>query len=80
MDRSARQRLVACVLDYPRLIGHRRWGMVHLYYRAGLSQREIADVFGIRRQMVTYELKQAFRLVAEHLRKRGRRKQPNHGE
>jgi len=70
LDLSPKQRLIDCVLGYRRLIGHRRWGMVQLYYRAGLSQQEIADIFGINRQMVTYEMKCAFRTVAEHLRRR----------
>lgn len=74
VDLGPKQRLIDCILGYRRLIGHRRWGMVQLYYRAGLSQQEIADIFGINRQMVTYELQQAFRLVAKHLR--GRRQEP----
>ena len=72
-DLSAKRRLADCVLSHRRLIGHRRWGMIQLYYRAGLSQREIAEIFGINRQMVSYELKQAFRLVSEYLESRRRR-------
>ncbi len=72
-DLSVKRRLVDCVLGHRRVIGHRRWGMIQLYYRAGLSQREIAEIFGINRQMVSYELKQAFRLVSEYLERRRRR-------
>jgi len=46
------------------LIGARRWGMAALYYRAGLSQQEIADVFGMSRQGVAGQLTRAMRLVA----------------
>lgn len=67
VDLDPKHRLLDCVLSHRRLIGHRRWGMVQLYYRAGLSQKEIADIFGINRQMVSYELRRAFRLVSEHL-------------
>ncbi|KPL01923.1 MAG: hypothetical protein AMK75_03505 [Planctomycetes bacterium SM23_65] len=73
LDLSAKRRVVDCLLSQRRLIGHRRWGMIQLYYRAGLSQREIAEIFGINRQMVSYEFKQAFRLVAEYLQSRHRR-------
>jgi|GEM_PF-6542506 predicted DNA-binding protein YlxM (UPF0122 family) len=79
VDLSAKQRLVDCLLGHQHLIGYRRWGMAQLYYRAGLSQQEIAEIFGINRQMVTYELKQAFRLAAEQFQKSrlgGRRREP----
>jgi len=66
-DLSAKQSVVDCLIRHPRVIGNRRWGMVHLYYRAGLSLREIGRVFGINRQMVSYELRKACRMVAAHL-------------
>jgi len=70
VDLNQKQRLVDCLLGHQRQIGYRRWGMALLYYRAGLSQQEIGEIFGINRQMVTYELKQAFRLAAEEMRRR----------
>jgi predicted DNA-binding protein YlxM (UPF0122 family) len=79
VDLSTKQRLVDCLLGHQQLIGYRRWGMALLYYRAGLSQQEIAEIFGVNRQMVTYELKQAFRLAAEEFQKGrtcGRRPEP----
>jgi DNA-binding MarR family transcriptional regulator len=71
VDLSAKQLLVDCMLGHERVIGYRRWGMAQLYYRAGLSQQEIAEIFGINRQMVTYELKKAFRIAAAQLGRRG---------
>lgn len=71
-DTRLRRELVDCLLSHRWLIGHRRWGMAQLYYRAGLSQREIADIFGINRQMVAYELRRAFSLTSQHLRSRRR--------
>ena len=65
-------RMVDRVLAYRRLIGWRRWGMLQLYYRAGLSQQEIAGIFHVNRQMVTYEMKRAFDLVATHIENRRR--------
>jgi DNA-binding transcriptional regulator LsrR (DeoR family) len=59
--------MIDLVLDHRRQIGDRRWGMVQLYYRTGLTQREIARIFGVNRQMVTYELKQAFKIVSQYL-------------
>jgi hypothetical protein len=44
-------------------VGWRRWGMLVLYYRAGLSQGDIGRIFGIRRQMVSYEMRRAFELT-----------------
>ena len=70
VDLSPKQRVVDYLLAHRRVIGQRRWGMIQLYYRAGLSQPEIGAIFGINRQMVTYEIKQAFRLAAEHLQRR----------
>jgi len=55
------------VLAHRMLIGYRRWGMVQLYYRAGLTQQEIGDIFGITRQTVSYELAEAFEEVSRHL-------------
>ena len=46
------------------LIGSRRWGMAALYYRAGLSQQEIAEVFGMSRQGVAGQLTRAMKLVS----------------
>jgi hypothetical protein len=63
---SGHPALVAWMLKHARVIGHRRWGMLVLYYRAGLSQRQIARVFGLRRQTVSYELRRAFQLAARH--------------
>jgi predicted DNA-binding protein YlxM (UPF0122 family) len=60
-------RLIDRVLCYRQLIGWRRWGMLQLYYRAGLSQQEIAEIFNVNRQMVTYEMKRAFDMVATHI-------------
>jgi len=77
-DFRPRRELVDCVLSHRRVIGHRRWGMVHLYFRAGLTQREIAGVFGLNRQMVAYELRRAFGLVSEHLQKRRRGRKQRH--
>ena len=59
-------------LHYRRLIGWRRWGMLQLYYRAGLSQQEIAEIFHVNRQMVTYEMKRAFDMVGAHVESRRR--------
>ena len=67
VDLSFRQHLVDCVLEHRRLIGDRRWGMVQLYFRTGLSQKEIAEIFDTNRQQVGWELRRAFRLVAGHL-------------
>ena len=52
------------------LIGPRRWGIAHLYYRAGLTQQDIADVFGLSRQCVAKQLRQARRMLAWARRKR----------
>jgi DNA-directed RNA polymerase specialized sigma subunit len=67
VDFSLKQRIVDCVLEHRRIIGDKRWGMVQLYYRAGLSQTQVALVLGLTRQEVTRELRRAFRLVAEYL-------------
>ena len=76
---SERMQTVDLLLSSRRLIGDRRWGMVQLYYRAGLSHQEIGDVFGLTRQAVTGQLRRAFKLVVwaalnrhpkvEHLKK-----------
>jgi len=73
VDLSTRQRLADRVLSHRKLIGNRRWGMVQLYYRAGLSQAEIGQIFGICRQMVNYEMRESFRIVTEHLTARRKR-------
>lgn len=56
-------RIIDELLRSRRLLGPRCWGMVHLYYRAGLSHQEIADVFGLTRQAVTGQLNRAFKLL-----------------
>ena len=45
------------------LLGPRVWGMAVLYYRAGLTQQEIGQIFGMSRQAVTNKLRRAMRLV-----------------
>ena len=75
-DFRPRQQLIDGLLGYRGLIGDRRSGMAQLYFRAGLSHRQIAAVFGIRRQMVTYELGCARRLVLDHLSGKGRQLKP----
>jgi predicted DNA-binding protein YlxM (UPF0122 family) len=67
LDDARREALVERILRHRRLIGWRRWGMMVLYYRSGLSQNEIAGVFGTNRQTVSYELKRALKMVAGHL-------------
>ena len=67
-----RERLVQWALSHRRLVGNRRWGMLVLYYRAGLTHADIAEVFGVPRQTVSYELKRAMELV-EHDRQMRRR-------
>jgi DNA-directed RNA polymerase specialized sigma subunit len=67
VDFSLKQRIVDCVLEHRRIIGDKRWAMVQLYYRAGLSQTQVAVVLGLTRQEVTRELRRAFRIVAEYL-------------
>jgi len=59
--------LVERALRRRRLIGWRRWGMIVLYYRAGLTQGEIAEVFGCSRQRVSYEMKRAVEMAAREL-------------
>lgn len=54
------------LLRLGRVIGWRRWGMVVLYYRAGLSYVDIGRVFGLPRQGVAYQLRRAFKIAAEH--------------
>jgi hypothetical protein len=55
------ERIVDLLLAHRELIGDRRWGIVNLYYRAGLSMKQVADVFGMNKQMVSYELRRAVR-------------------
>jgi hypothetical protein len=69
---TAHPALVGWMLRHARVIGHRRWGMLMLYYQAGLSQRQIARVFEVRRQAVSYELRRAFHLAAKHFAKRSK--------
>ena len=71
-DLTAHPALVSWMLRHARVIGHRRWGMLVLYYQAGLSQRQIARVFGVRRQAVSYELRRAFHLSAKHFAQRSK--------
>lgn len=59
----ARKEAVDRLLGSRQLIGNRGWGMAQLYYRAGLSQQEIAEVFGLSRQAVTRQLERAVRMV-----------------
>ena len=66
-DLQARQERIDTLLAHRMVIGYRRWAMAQLYYRAGLTQEEIGDIFGITRQNVSYELSASFREVAEHL-------------
>ncbi len=63
---AARKAAVDALLRLGRLIGWQRWGMVVLYYRAGLSQEEIGRVFGVGRQVVSYQLRRAFEILEEH--------------
>lgn len=49
-------------------VGWQRLGMVALYYRAGMSQEDIARVFNVRRQVVSYQLRRAFEMATEQLR------------
>lgn len=56
------------VLRLGRIIGWQRWGMIVLYYRAGLSQTDIGRILGVRRQMVAYEMRRGFEIAAEHLK------------
>ena len=58
------------VLRLGRIIGWQRWGMIVLYYRAGLSQADIGRILGVRRQMVAYEMRRGFAIAAEHFRLR----------
>jgi hypothetical protein len=64
-DKRRRKAVLDEVLRLGRAIGWRRWGMVMLYYRAGLTQGEIGLIFGLRRQSVAYELRRAFEIAAE---------------
>ena len=66
-DLRERQERIDTLLAHRMVIGYRRWAMAQLYYRAGLTQQEIGDIFGITRQNVSYELSASFREVAEHL-------------
>ena len=61
--RGAHMRIIDLLVSSRSLLGPRCWGMVHLYYRAGLSHQEIADVFGLSRQAVTRQLHRAFKLL-----------------
>ncbi len=63
IELSARMQVVDLLLSSRKLIGARRWGMVQLYYRAGLSHQNIGDIFGLTRQAVTSQLRRAFKLV-----------------
>lgn len=45
------------------LIGTKSWAMALLYYRAGLSQEEIGEIFGLTRQAVSSHLTRAVRVV-----------------
>ena len=76
-DLTAYPALVGWMLRHAGVIGHRRWGMLVLYYRAGLSQRQIARVFGVRRQAVSYELRRAFHLAARHFENRSKTVPPS---
>lgn len=58
------------LLRLGRIIGWQRWGMIVLYYRAGLSQADIGRILGVRRQMVAYEMRRGFELAAEHFKLR----------
>ena len=62
-SQGAHMRVVDLLCSSRTLLGPRCWGMVHLYYRAGLSHQEIADIFGLSRQAVTGQLRRAFRLL-----------------
>ena len=63
VDFSLKDRIVDWILDHRTVIGNKRWGIVQLYYRAGLSQRQIADILGVTRQAVTHEMRRAFGMV-----------------
>ena len=63
VESSGRMQMIDFLLSSRKLIGDRRWGMVQLYYRAGLSHQEISDIFGLSRQAVTGQLRRALRLV-----------------
>lgn len=73
-------------LRMTKAIGWRRWGMLVLYYRAGLSQNQIARVFGVRRQMISFELRRAFEVVRRRMslerteERECRRRKPRTGE
>ena len=58
------------LLQLGRIIGWQRWGMIVLYYHAGLSQADIGRILGVRRQMVAYEMRRGFELAAEHFKRR----------
>ena len=60
---TARMQVVDLLLSSRDLVGPRRWGMIQLYYRAGLTQQEIADIFGTSRQAVTTQMRHAVKLV-----------------
>ena len=55
------------LLRLGRIIGWRRWGMIVLYYRAGISQTEIGRIFGLRRQVVGYQMRRAVEIAAQYL-------------
>ena len=50
------------------VIGTRAWGIAQLYFRAGLSHKEIAEVFGLTRQGVSMKLQRAVELMEERKR------------